>query len=74
MSLLDILLAIIIGASVYAGFRVGLARASVGFIAAIAGIIFGFWFYGIPAAWFRERIGSDTAATCSDSSPCSPSR
>ena len=62
MSLLDILLAVIVGASVLAGFRAGLARASVGFAAAIAAVIFGFWFYGIPAAWFRERLDSDTAA------------
>ena len=62
MSLLDLLLAVMIGASVYSGFRVGLARASVGFFATIAGVIFGFWFYGIPADWFRERLGSETAA------------
>ena len=61
MSLLDLLLAALIGTSVYFGFRAGLARASVGFIAAIAGILFGFWFYGIPAEWYRERIGSVAA-------------
>lgn len=62
MSLLDLLLAVVIGASVYSGFRAGLARASVGFIATILGIVFGFWFYGIPAEWFRERVGSAMAA------------
>jgi len=62
MSLLDVLLAVIIAASVVAGFRAGLARASIGFITAIAAIIFGFWFYGVPAAWFRGRVGSETAA------------
>ena len=62
MSLLDLLLVVIVGASVFAGFRVGLARATVGVVAAIAAVVFGFWFYGIPAAWFRERVGSETAA------------
>lgn len=62
MSLLDVLLAVLVGASLVAGFRVGLARASVGFAAAIAAILFGFWFYGVPAAWFRERLNSESAA------------
>jgi membrane protein required for colicin V production len=62
MSLLDVLLVVLVGTSVVAGFRAGLARASVGFVAAIAAIVFGFWFYGIPAAWFRERLDSETGA------------
>jgi membrane protein required for colicin V production len=62
LSLLDVLLALIVGLSLYGGFRAGLARASVGMIAAIAGVLFGFWFYGVPAAWFRERLDSPLAA------------
>ena len=62
MSLLDLLLVVIVGASTVLGFRAGLARATVGIVAAISGVIFGFWFYGIPAAWFRERLDSETAA------------
>ena len=62
MSLLDLLLAVIVAGSVMSGFRAGLARTTVGFVSAIAAVVFGFWFYAVPAAWFRERIGSETAA------------
>jgi membrane protein required for colicin V production len=56
VNLLDILLVIIVAASVAAGFMAGFARVGVGFIAAICGILFGFWFYGIPAEWFHHYI------------------
>ena len=51
MSLLDLLLIAIVGGSVVSGFLAGFARAGVGFAAAVTGILFGFWFYGIPAEW-----------------------
>ena len=56
MNLLDILLVIIVAASVAAGFMAGFARVGIGFIAAICGVLFGFWFYGVPAEWFRHYI------------------
>jgi membrane protein required for colicin V production len=55
MNLLDLLLAVIIGASVATGFLAGFARVGVGFIAAISGLLFGFWYYNVPAAWVREH-------------------
>lgn len=58
MSLLDILLVLIAGISVLAGFAAGFARVGIGFCAAIAGVLFGLWFYGIPAAWFHKFIAS----------------
>ncbi len=58
MNLLDILLVVIVGASVAAGFMVGFARVGIGFIATITGLLFGFWFYGIPAEWFHRHIHS----------------
>lgn len=58
MSLLDILLAVIVISSVIAGFVAGFARVGIGFCAAVAGVIFGFWFYGIPAAWLHKVISS----------------
>lgn len=58
MSLLDILLVLIAGTSILAGFAAGFARVGIGFCAAIAGVLFGFWFYGIPAAWFHKFVGS----------------
>ena len=58
MSLLDLLLVIILGASVASGFMTGFARAGIGFAAAVTGVLFGFWFYGIPAAWIHKFVSS----------------
>ena len=58
MSLLDLLLIAIVGGSVVFGFLAGFARAGIGFLAAITGVLFGFWFYGIPAAWIHRFVGS----------------
>lgn len=58
MSLLDIVLIAIVGGSVVSGFMAGFARAGIGLLAAITGVIFGFWFYGIPAAWIHKLISS----------------
>lgn len=55
MNLLDLLLAAIIAISIAAGFMAGFARVGVGFIAAISGLIFGFWYYNVPAEWLREH-------------------
>ena len=63
MNLLDILLAVIVGGSVVAGFVAGFARAAIGFLAVIVGIPIGFWFYGIPAAWIRRFVSNETAAS-----------
>ena len=60
MSLLDLLLALIVGGSVLFGFLAGFARAGVSFLAAIAGVLFGFWFYGIPADFIHRYVGSQT--------------
>ena len=58
MSLLDLLVVIVIGASVVAGFVAGFARVSIGFVAAILGVVFGFWFYGVPAGWVHRYLHS----------------
>ena len=58
MSLLDLLLVAIVGSSVVFGFLVGFARAGIGFLSAVAGVLFGFWFYGIPAAWIHKYVSS----------------
>jgi membrane protein required for colicin V production len=55
MNLLDLLLAVIVGISVATGFLAGFARVGVGFVAAISGLIFGFWYYGVPAQWLRDH-------------------
>jgi membrane protein required for colicin V production len=58
VSFLDLVLIAIVGGSVVSGFLAGFARAGVGFLAAITGVLFGFWFYGIPAAWVHKFISS----------------
>jgi len=60
LSLLDLLLAVIVGGSIVFGFLAGFARAGVSFLAAILGVLFGFWFYGIPADFLHRYIGSET--------------
>ena len=58
MSFLDLVLIAIVGGSVVSGFLAGFARAGIGFLAAITGVLFGFWFYGIPAAWVHKFVSS----------------
>jgi membrane protein required for colicin V production len=58
VSLLDLLVVIVIGSSVAAGLVAGFARVSIGFIAAILGVVFGFWFYGVPAGWVHRYLHS----------------
>jgi len=60
MNLLDLLLLIVVGLSVAAGFMGGFARVGIGFIAALAGVLFGFWFYATPAAWVNTVVSSKT--------------
>ena len=58
MSFLDLVLIAIVGGSIVSGFLAGFARAGVGFLASITGVLFGFWFYGIPAEWVHKFISS----------------
>lgn len=58
MNFLDLILIAIVGGSVVSGFMAGFARTGVGFLAAVAGVVFGFWFYGIPAAWVHKFLSS----------------
>jgi membrane protein required for colicin V production len=58
VSLLDLVLIAIVGASVVFGFMAGFARAGIGLLAAITGVVFGFWFYSVPAGWIHKFISS----------------
>jgi membrane protein required for colicin V production len=62
MNLLDLLLAVIVGGSVIAGFMSGFTRAALGLVSAFAGVILGFWFYETPGAWYVGITGSQTVA------------
>jgi len=55
MNLLDLVLAIIVGLSIAAGMKAGFARVGIGFIAAICGLVFGFWYSNVPGEWIREH-------------------
>jgi membrane protein required for colicin V production len=61
VNFLDFLLIIVIGWSILSGFMAGFARVGVGFAATILGILFGFWFYNIPAAWVRDYFSARIA-------------
>jgi uncharacterized membrane protein required for colicin V production len=58
VSLLDVIAIVILGVSAAAGFVAGFARAGIGFIAGMLGIVFGLWFYSTPAAWVHQYIHS----------------
>jgi membrane protein required for colicin V production len=62
VSLLDLIVVVLVAASVVGGFVAGFARGGIGFLAAIFGVLCGFWFYGIPAAAVRKYIHSLTAS------------
>ncbi len=62
MSLLDFLVVIVIASSAVAGLVAGFARVGIGFLAAILGVMFGFWFYGIPAGWVHRYLHSVAAS------------
>ncbi|MEO5926173.1 MAG: CvpA family protein [Bryobacteraceae bacterium] len=62
MNLLDLLLACIVGGSVIAGFMSGFTRVAIGMVAAIVGVILGFWFYNVPGSWFVSMTGSQMVA------------
>lgn len=62
MNLLDFLLIVIVGYSVITGFTAGFARVGIGFVATLAGILFGLWFYRLPGGFLQEYLQSETAA------------
>ena len=56
MNYFDFLLLLVVGLSVIAGFAAGFARVGIGFLAMLAGIVCGFWFYGVPASYLAPHI------------------
>ena len=62
MNFLDLLLVIIVGYSVVTGFMAGFARVGIGFVATLFGVLFGFWFYRMPAAFLQEYLRSEPAS------------
>jgi uncharacterized membrane protein required for colicin V production len=62
LSWIDLVLALVIGISMLAGFSAGFARVGVGFAAMIVGMFSGFWFYGIVAAYVIDYVNSPAIA------------
>lgn len=62
MTLFDLLVVVILGASIAAGFAAGFIRVGFEFMAAIFGVLFGFWYYGLAAAWVHKYIQSMTVS------------
>lgn len=62
MTFLDIVLAGVVFGTVLGGFARGFARTALGMISMILGIVLGFWFYGVPGAFFGELLRSEMAA------------
>ena len=62
MNWIDLLLMLVIVCSVLSGLVAGFARVGVGFIATILGIFFGFWCYGIIAAYVLDYVSSRAIA------------
>jgi membrane protein required for colicin V production len=53
---------VIVAWSAIAGFMAGFTRVGIGFAATVLGILFGMWFYYVPAEWIRDYIASETGA------------
>ena len=62
MNWIDLLLLLVIAFSILSGLMAGFARVGVGFIATLLGIFFGFWCYGIVAAYFLDYVSSRAIA------------
>jgi membrane protein required for colicin V production len=62
VTLLDFLVVIILGGSIAAGFTAGFVRVGIEFMAAIFGVLCGFWYYGLAAAWAHKYVQSMTVS------------
>jgi membrane protein required for colicin V production len=62
MNWIDILVLLVIALSMLSGFMAGFARVGVGFIATLLGIFFGFWCYGVVAAYVLDYVSSKAIA------------
>ncbi len=59
---LDILLLVILAASILGGLAKGFARTGLGLMALLLGLFCGLWFYRMPANWLREYLSSQQLA------------
>jgi membrane protein required for colicin V production len=62
MNWLDIVLLLVVAASVYMSFRKGLSREIIGLVSVVLALLLGIWFYGTAAAFIQPHVNSKTAA------------
>lgn len=62
MNWIDLLLGLVVLFSIVSGLGAGFARVGIGFAAAVLGILFGFWFYGIAAEHVLDYVSSRAIA------------
>jgi uncharacterized membrane protein required for colicin V production len=62
LNLLDVIVLIIVATSVVAGVMAGFARSGIGLVFSTLGVLFGFWFYWVPAEWLHRFISSMMAS------------
>ncbi|MGA3259570.1 MAG: CvpA family protein [Bryobacteraceae bacterium] len=62
MNWLDVVLALILAASVVAAFRRGLTREVIGLVSVVLGFVLGLWFYGWAGGFLEPHLKSRQAA------------
>lgn len=62
MNWLDIVVLLIVAASVFMSFRKGLSREIIGLVSVVLALLLGIWFYGTAAAFIQPHVNSRTAA------------
>jgi membrane protein required for colicin V production len=62
MNWLDVVLLVILAASVFTSFRKGLSREVIGLVAVVLALLLGSWFYGTAGALFTPYLNSTAAA------------
>lgn len=62
MTILDIVIGLIVAISIVTGFMAGFVRVGIGLAAVIIGLLCGFWFYGVTAAWVSPYLSSQALA------------
>jgi membrane protein required for colicin V production len=62
MNWLDVVLLLILAASVYTSLRKGLSREVIGLVTVVVALVLGIWFYGTAAAYLIPYVSSRSAA------------
>jgi membrane protein required for colicin V production len=62
MNWLDIVVLLIVAASVFTSFRKGLSREIIGLVSVVLALLLGIWFYGTAAGYLNPYLSSRAAA------------